>query len=63
MPKVNGVNLLGKVQAIQPDAERMHLTGFGDQGNAIREINEVGHHQYIEEPRDNEFKKCRQHAW
>ena len=54
MPEVNGVDFLGEVRKLQPEAVRILLTGFADKGNAIRAINEVGLYQYLEKPWDNE---------
>src|SRR5688572_25044030 len=41
MPAMNGVELLKRVRAKQPEAVRILLTGFADKENAIRAINEV----------------------
>jgi len=54
MPGMNGVELLGKIKSLQPDAVRILLTGFADKENAIRGINEVGLYQYLEKPWANE---------
>jgi serine phosphatase RsbU (regulator of sigma subunit) len=54
MPRMNGVEFLKKVRALQPDAPRILLTGFADKENAIRAINEVGLYHYLEKPWKNE---------
>ncbi|MCB1021025.1 MAG: SpoIIE family protein phosphatase [Bryobacterales bacterium] len=54
MPGLNGVELLKRIRALQPDAVRILLTGFADKENAIRAINEVALYQYIEKPWDND---------
>ncbi|MBI1354619.1 MAG: SpoIIE family protein phosphatase [Acidobacteria bacterium] len=54
MPQINGVELLKRIRALQPDAVRILLTGFADKENAIRAINEVGLYQYLEKPWDND---------
>ncbi len=54
MPGLNGVELLKRIRARQPEAVRILLTGFADKENAIRAINEVAIYQYIEKPWDND---------
>lgn len=54
MPEMDGMTLLGKVRAIQPEVPRIILTGYADKENAIKAINEVGLFQYIEKPWDND---------
>jgi serine phosphatase RsbU (regulator of sigma subunit) len=54
MPGLNGVELLKRIRARQPEAVRILLTGFADKENAIRAINEVALYQYIEKPWDND---------
>jgi serine phosphatase RsbU (regulator of sigma subunit) len=54
MPELNGIDLLTKVQQLQPEASRILLTGFADKQNAIRAINEAGLYRYIEKPWDND---------
>ncbi len=54
MPGLNGVELLKRIRAQQPEAVRILLTGFADKENAIRAINEVALYQYIEKPWDND---------
>lgn len=54
MPEMNGVDFLGRLRTLQPEAVRILLTGFADKENAIRAINEVGLYQYIEKPWDNQ---------
>ncbi len=53
MPRINGVQLLGKVKEAQPEASRVLLTGHADKQSAILAINEVGLFQYLEKPWDN----------
>ena len=54
MPEMNGVDFLGRLRKLQPEAVRILLTGFADKENAIRAINEVGLYQYIEKPWNNQ---------
>lgn len=53
MPKMNGMQLLGKAKELQPEAARVLLTGHADKQSAITAINEVGLYQYLEKPWDN----------
>lgn len=53
MPKMNGIQLLGKAKESQPEASRILLTGHADKQSAIEAINQVGLFQYIEKPWDN----------
>jgi DNA-binding NtrC family response regulator len=53
MPKMNGIQLLGKVKEAQPEASRVLLTGHADKQSAIQAINEVALFQYLEKPWDN----------
>lgn len=53
MPKMNGIQFLGKAKEIQPEAARILLTGHADKQSAIEAINKVGLFQYIEKPWDN----------
>jgi len=53
MPKMNGIQLLGKVKESQPEASRVLLTGHADKQSAIQAINEVALFQYLEKPWDN----------
>jgi response regulator RpfG family c-di-GMP phosphodiesterase len=53
MPKMNGIQLLGCVKAMQPEASRVLLTGHADKQSAIQAINEVALFQYVEKPWDN----------
>ena len=55
MPSMDGITLLGKIRAVQPQAIRILLTGYSDKDSAIRAINEVGLFQFIEKPWDNDF--------
>jgi serine phosphatase RsbU (regulator of sigma subunit) len=54
MPRMNGVEFLKKVKQLQPDVNRILLTGFADKENAIRAINEVGIYHYLEKPWNNQ---------
>ena len=54
MPEINGVELLKKARALQPETVRILLTGFADKENAIRAINEAGLYHYLEKPWDND---------
>jgi DNA-binding NtrC family response regulator len=53
MPKMNGIQLLGKAKEFQPEAARVLLTGHADKQSAIQAINEIGLFQYLEKPWDN----------
>ncbi len=53
MPKMNGLQLLGKAKELQPEAARVLLTGHADKQSAIQAINDVGLFQYLEKPWDN----------
>ncbi len=53
MPKMNGIQLLGKAKELQPEASRVLLTGHADKQSAIQAINNVGLFQYLEKPSDN----------
>jgi DNA-binding NtrC family response regulator len=53
MPKMNGIQLLGRAKELQPEAARVLLTGHADKQSAIQAINEVGLFQYLEKPWDN----------
>jgi DNA-binding NtrC family response regulator len=53
MPKLNGIQFLGKARSLQPEAARVLLTGHADKQSAIQAINEVGLFQYLEKPWDN----------
>ena len=53
MPKMNGIQLLGRVKEIQPEASRVLLTGHADKQSAIQAINQVALFQYLEKPWDN----------
>ena len=54
MPKMNGIQFLGKSKDLQPEAARVLLTGHADKQSAIDAINSVGLFQYIEKPWDND---------
>lgn len=53
MPKMNGIQLLGRAKDAQPEATRVLLTGHADKQSAIQAINEVSLFQYVEKPWDN----------
>jgi DNA-binding NtrC family response regulator len=53
MPKMNGIQLLGKIKDLQPEASRVLLTGHADKQSAIEAINQVALFQYLEKPWDN----------
>ena len=53
MPKMNGIQFLGKAKELQPESSRILLTGHADKQSAIEAINKVGLFQYIEKPWDN----------
>jgi DNA-binding NtrC family response regulator len=53
MPRMNGIQFLGRARELQPEASRILLTGHADKQSAIEAINEVGLFQYIEKPWDN----------
>jgi len=53
MPKMNGIQLLGRIKEIQPEASRVLLTGHADKQSAIQAINQVALFQYLEKPWDN----------
>lgn len=54
MPRMNGIEFLKEVKALQPEAIRVLLTGYADKENAIKAINDVGLYHYLEKPWDNE---------
>jgi DNA-binding NtrC family response regulator len=53
MPKMNGIQLLGQIKDLQPEASRVLLTGHADKQSAIQAINHVMLFQYLEKPWDN----------
>lgn len=53
MPKMNGIQLLGRIKEKQPEASRVLLTGHADKQSAIQAINQVALFQYLEKPWDN----------
>lgn len=53
MPKMNGIQLLGKIKEAQPEASRVLLTGHADKQSAIQAINQVALFQYLEKPWEN----------
>jgi putative two-component system response regulator len=54
MPKMNGLEFLTKIKAINPEVTLILLTGYADKENAIKAINELRLFQYIEKPWDND---------
>lgn len=54
MPEMDGVSFLKEVRGLYPEIPLIILTGYADKESAIRAINEVGLHQYLEKPWDNE---------
>jgi DNA-binding NtrC family response regulator len=53
MPKMNGIQLLGRLKDSQPEASRVLLTGHSDKQSAVLAINQVALFQYLEKPWDN----------
>lgn len=53
MPKMNGIQFLGRAKDVQPETPRVLLTGHADKQSAIQAINEVALFQYLEKPWDN----------
>jgi DNA-binding NtrC family response regulator len=53
MPRMNGIQLLGRVKQAQPETSRVLLTGHADKHSAIQAINQVALFQYLEKPWDN----------
>jgi DNA-binding NtrC family response regulator len=53
MPKMNGIQLLGKIKESQPEASRVLLTGHADKQSAVQAINQVALFQYLEKPWEN----------
>ena len=53
MPKLNGIEFLGRIKELQPEASRVLLTGHADKQSAIQAINQVSLFQYLEKPWDN----------
>jgi DNA-binding NtrC family response regulator len=53
MPKMNGIQFLGRAKQVQPEATRVLLTGYADKQSAIQAINELALYQYLEKPWDN----------
>jgi serine phosphatase RsbU (regulator of sigma subunit) len=50
MPGMNGIDLLARIKAIQPDTVRMMLTGSTDLGTAIQAVNEGNIYQFHLKP-------------
>jgi DNA-binding NtrC family response regulator len=53
MPKISGIQFLGRAKQLQPEASRVLLTGHADKQSAIQAINDVGLYQYVEKPWEN----------
>jgi DNA-binding NtrC family response regulator len=53
MPEMDGVSFLRRCREIRPLASRILLTGYADEENAIRAINEAGLYYYLKKPWDN----------
>jgi len=53
MPRMNGVQFLIKLMAIQPYTIRMILTGYADLESAQTAINEAGVYRFINKPWNN----------
>ena len=53
MPRISGIQFLGRAKQLQPEASRVLLTGHADKHSAIQAINEVGLYQYVEKPWEN----------
>lgn len=53
MPQMNGIEFLTQVKKIVPYTCMIMLTGYADKENAIKAINEIGIHRYIEKPWSN----------
>lgn len=54
MPQMNGLDLLKRLKAVQPEASRVLLTSREDANGVIDAINQISLFQYIEKPWDNE---------
>lgn len=50
MPGINGVELLQRIRAIQPDAARLILSGYADLNVLVSAINEVEIYRFIAKP-------------
>jgi response regulator RpfG family c-di-GMP phosphodiesterase len=57
MPGMDGLAFLRRARELRPLTTRILLTGYADQENAIRAINEAGLYYYLEKPWDNEHLK------
>ena len=53
LPDMTGIDLLGRLKELQPEASRILLTGNADKQSAIQAINRIGLFQYLEKPWDN----------
>lgn len=53
MPKMNGIEFLRQAKKLIPYSCLIMLTGYADKENAIKAINEIGIHRYIEKPWSN----------
>lgn len=50
MPKMDGIEFLRQVKAIQPDSSRVILSGYADLNALMRAVNEVGIERFIAKP-------------
>ena len=50
MPEMDGIEFLSLAKAIQPDAERLILSGYADLNALVRAVNEVGIARFIGKP-------------
>ncbi|RRS09835.1 response regulator [Pseudoalteromonas sp. J010] len=55
MPDMDGAAFLKQAKQIQPETQRILLTGYADMASTIKAINESGIHAYIQKPWDNEI--------
>lgn len=50
MPKMDGIEFLRQVKAIQPDSARLILSGYADLNALTRAVNEVGIDRFVAKP-------------
>ena len=50
MPGMDGIELLKRLRAIQPDAARLILSGYADLNGLVRAINEVEIYRFLAKP-------------
>lgn len=53
MPGVNGLDFLRQTMALQPDAARIVITGYGDLPAAIAAINDIKVFRFVSKPWDD----------